>query len=168
VASIRARRRANGTTSYAVLWRDPQTGRQTSLTYDDERQAVVARQLIEAAGGQAIEAARIAEAVQAAGPLLTDVVTEHIDLLTGIGPDTRAHYRTQLRAHIDPVIGGLPVKGLTYRHVAGWVQAMTAKGLVSRVKKMAGFRSMEMSGWSGRPGPGGRAVAGSRTGPRAA
>ena len=91
MASIRTRRRANGTTSYAVLWRDPETGRQTSLTYDDKRQAVIALQLIEAAGGQAIEAARIAEAVQAAGPSLTEVVTEHIDLLTAVGPDTRAH-----------------------------------------------------------------------------
>ena len=132
MASIRTRRRANGTASYAVLWRDPETGRQTSLTYDDKRQAVIALQLIEAAGGQAIEAARIAEAVQAAGPSLTEVVTEHIDLLTAVGPDTRAHYRTQLKAHIDPVIGGLPVKGLTYRHVAGWVQEMSAKGLAPK------------------------------------
>ena len=31
---------------------------------------------------------------------------------------------------------------------------------VSRVKKLAGFRSWEMSGWSGRPGPGARPGAG--------
>src|SRR5450830_1003946 len=64
MASLRERRRADGTRSFAVLWRDPETGRQTSLTYDDEREARVAKELIEAAGGYATEAARIAEAVR--------------------------------------------------------------------------------------------------------
>jgi len=34
-----------------------------------------------------------------------EAITEHIDLLTGVGADTRSHYRAQLRAHIAPVIG---------------------------------------------------------------
>ena len=83
VASIRERRRADGTRSFALLWRDPDTGRQTSLTYDDERDARVAKELIEAAGGHADEAARIAEAVRVPGPTVEAAVTEHIDLLTG-------------------------------------------------------------------------------------
>ena len=74
LASVRERRRSDGTRSFAVLWRDPETGRQTSLTYDDERDARVAKELIEAAGGHAAEAARIAEAVRAPGPLVREVV----------------------------------------------------------------------------------------------
>jgi len=112
-----------------VLWRDPDTGRQTSLTYDDEREARVARELIEAAGGRADEAARIAEAVRKPGPTVEAAITEHIDLLTGVGADTRSHYRGQLRAHIAPGLGALPVSAVNYRHVAGWVRAMTEKGL---------------------------------------
>lgn len=114
---------------WAVLWRDPDTGRQTSLTYDDERDARVARELIEAAGGRADEAARIAEAVRKPGPTVEAAITEHIDLLTGVGADTRSHYRGQLRSHIAPELGALPVSAVTYRHVAGWVRAMTEKGL---------------------------------------
>ncbi|KGM17530.1 tyrosine-type recombinase/integrase [Actinotalea fermentans] len=129
MASIRERRRADGTRSFAVLWRDPDTGRQTSLTYDDERDARVARELIEAAGGRADEAARIAEAVRKPGPTVEAAITEHIDLLTGVGADTRSHYRGQLRSHIAPALGALPVSAVTYRHVAGWVRAMTEKGL---------------------------------------
>ena len=60
MASVRERRRSNGTRSCAVLWRDPETGRQTSLTYDDERGARLAKELIKAAGGHAAEAAHIA------------------------------------------------------------------------------------------------------------
>ncbi|GEK16507.1 hypothetical protein [Cellulomonas persica] len=96
MASIRERRRADGTRSFAVLWRDPDSGKQTSLTYDDENDAVVAKRLIEAAGGRAAEAARIAEAVRSKGPSVDEVVAEHIELLTSIGPDTRSHYKSQL------------------------------------------------------------------------
>jgi hypothetical protein len=87
------------------------------------------RELIEAAGGRTDEAARIAEAVRKPGPTVEAAITEHIDLLTGVGADTRSHYRGQLRAHIAPGLGPLPVPAVTYRHVAGWVRAMTEKGL---------------------------------------
>ncbi|WP_426594906.1 tyrosine-type recombinase/integrase [Cellulomonas sp. McL0617] len=132
MASIRERRRSDGTRAFAVLWRDPSTGRQTSLTYDDLRDATVARQLIEAAGGHALEAARIAEGIRKTGPTVDDVISEHIDLLTSVGPDTRKHYRTQLSAHISPTLGPYPVAAMTYRHIAGWVNAMSAKGLAPK------------------------------------
>jgi len=80
----RERRRSDGTSSVAALWRDPETGRQTSLTYDDERDARVARELIEAVGGHADEAGRIAEAVRKPGPTVLEAIGEHIDLLTGV------------------------------------------------------------------------------------
>jgi len=109
MASIRERRRADGTRAYAVLWRDPHTGRQTSLTYDDRNDAVVAQQLIEAADGHAVEAARIADAVRHRGPTVDDAISEHIELLTSVGADTRAHYRQQHASNISPELGGYPV-----------------------------------------------------------
>jgi integrase len=146
MASVRERRRADGTRSFAVLWRDPETGRQTSLTYDDEREARVAKELIEAAGGHAAEAARIAEAVRKPGPTVVEVISEHIDLLTGIGADTRSHYRQQLMSHIAPVLGSYPVSALTYRHVAGWVRAMADKGLAPKtIANVHGLLSAAMT-----------------------
>src|SRR3712207_5516575 len=146
MASLRERRRSDGTLAYAVLWRDPDTGRQTSLTYDDKRQAIVAKQLIEAAGGYAAEANRIAEALSKTGPTVTQAVTEHIDLLTAVGTDTRAHYRTQLRAHIVPTLGAFPIAALTYRHVAGWVRDMSGKGLAPKtIANVHGLLSASMS-----------------------
>ena len=146
MASIRERRRSDGTRSFALLWRDPETGRQTSLTYDDERDARVAKELIEAAGGHAAEAARIAEAIQKPGPTVLEAMTEHIDLLTGVGADTRSHYRQQLTAHIAPVIGAYPVSALTYRHVAGWVRTMTTKGMAPKtIANVHGLLSAAMT-----------------------
>jgi len=63
IASIRERVRADGTRSFAVLWRDPETKRQSSLTYD-ENDARVAKHLLEATGGHTNEAARIADAFE--------------------------------------------------------------------------------------------------------
>jgi integrase len=144
--SVRECQRADGTRLFAVLWRDLETGRQTSLTYDDSREAHVAKELIEAAGGYATEAARIAEAVRKPGPTVVEAISEHLDLLTGVGADTRSHYRQQLTSHIAPVIGAYPVSALTYRHVAGWVRAMTAKGLAPKtVANVHGLLSAAMT-----------------------
>jgi len=131
---------------FGVLWRNPETGRQTSLTYDDERDAIVAQQLIEAAGGHAVEAARIADAIRKPGPTVTAVVSEHIDLLTSVGADTRSHYRQQLVAHISPAIGPYPVSTMTYRHMAGWVRTMSEKGLAPKtIANVHGLLSAAMT-----------------------
>ena len=75
MASIRERRRGDGTRSFAVLWRDPDTGRQTSLTYDTERDATVARKLIEAAGGRVSIVAGDPDNLKVTGPGDLDVLT---------------------------------------------------------------------------------------------
>lgn len=98
-----------------MLWRDPDTGRQSSLTYDDENDAVVAKRLLEATGGHADEAAQIAESVRQRGPTVVEVVSEHIDLLTAVGPDTRTSYRQQLVHHIAPTLGSYPAAVINYR-----------------------------------------------------
>lgn len=59
--------------------------------------------------------ARIAEALRRPGPTVLEAIGEHIDLLTGVGADTRSHYRGQLASHIAPVLGALPVSAVTYR-----------------------------------------------------
>ncbi|WP_242511691.1 tyrosine-type recombinase/integrase [Pengzhenrongella frigida] len=77
---------------------------------------------------------------------MTDVVSEHIDLLTSVGLDTRAHYRQQLDSHITPTIGPYPVSGMTYRHMAGWVRAMSSKGLAPKtIANVHGLLSAAMS-----------------------
>jgi hypothetical protein len=57
-----------------------------------------------------------------------EAMTEHIDLLTGVGADTRSHCYGQRESRIARVIGAYPVSALAYRHPAGWVRVMTEKG----------------------------------------
>jgi hypothetical protein len=84
--------------------------------------------------------------VRTPGPTVESAIAEHIDLLTGVGPDTRSHYRGQLRTHIASVLGAYPVAALTYRHVAGWVRAMGDKGLSPKtIANVHGLLSASMS-----------------------
>nr|WP_233575270.1 hypothetical protein [Cellulomonas sp. PhB150] len=146
MASIRERVRADGTPSFAVLWRDPDTKRQSSLTYDEENDARVAKHLLEVTGGHTDEAARIADAVRHHGPSVVEAVAEHIDLLTAVGPDNRASYRTHLRRHIAPTLGSYPVAVISYRHVAGWIRSMSDSGLSPKtIASIHGLLSASMS-----------------------
>ncbi|NMM17599.1 MAG: hypothetical protein HHJ14_10835 [Cellulomonas sp.] len=73
-------------------------------------------------------------------------MSEHIDLLTGVGAETRSHYCQQMTAHIAPVTGSLPVSALTYRRVAGRVRAITDKGLAPKtIANVHGLLSAAMA-----------------------
>ena len=86
MASVRERRRSDGTRSFAVRRRDPDTGRDSSPTYDDERHARVAKEPIETAGGHADGAARIAERkVRWSATRLTGLAIVTLTLACGCG-----------------------------------------------------------------------------------
>lgn len=57
MASLRERRRADGSTAYAEPWRDPRTGRQSSMTYASRNEVRVAMELLEAAHAHAMTTA---------------------------------------------------------------------------------------------------------------
>ena len=85
----------------------------------------------------------------------------------------RAHARVEdrIRCAKDTGLGRFPSRQFNVN--AAWLElCLLACDLiawtVSRVKKLAGFRSIGMSGRSGWPGPGARPWAGSRPAPRAA
>ena len=97
-------------TSFAVLWRD--------------HRAAADR------GGRRPRGRRgpDGDAVRHSGLTVTEVVSEHIDPLTAVGADTRVHYLKQFAAHISPSIGPYLVSSMSYRHMAGWVRAVSEKG----------------------------------------
>lgn len=97
-------------------------------------------------GGHADEAAQIAESVRQRGPTVVEVVSEHIDLLTAVGPDTRTSYRQQLIHHIAPTLGSYSAAVINYRHVAGWVNALSESGLsLKTIANIHGLLSASMS-----------------------
>ena len=146
VASIEKRVRGDGTTAYRVVWRDPmQPGRQ-SMTFDDRRQAEQTVKLLDANGQRLSLAVEVANAIRQGGPTVSEVVAEHIDLLNRVGEDTRSGYRLRTRDHIDPHLGALPVKALTWQIVTRWVRELQEKGLAPKsIANVHGLLSAAMN-----------------------
>lgn len=129
MASIRDRPRANGTTVYAVLWRDADTGKQSSMQFDDEAEAERFKRIIEANGNSLRAAERILEKMNAKGPTVKAVLEYHRSKLTDAGPDQLHRYERAIENHFSDRIGSIPVVALDEDDVTDWIRAMQKKGL---------------------------------------
>jgi len=132
MASIEKRPRADGSTGYRVVWRDPVSGVKQGMTFDGRDEAERTVKLLNANGQQLSLAVEVAKAIKDHGPTVGEAVEEHISLLNRVGEDTRAGYRLRARDHINPHIGGLPVHHLTWQQVTRWIQLLQHKGLAPK------------------------------------
>lgn len=144
MASIRERRRTNGTVGYTVAWRlgGTRTGHPESETFDTRREAQDFRLDVQAAGHQWPEGwvkgvgyVRVAPVVEVPPPQehrLLDFGTRFVRSRTAIGPDTRTLYSRhigRMDAWLTPIVDGLPmVETLTNDHVRAFVNAREAAG----------------------------------------
>jgi len=147
MAWVRTRHNSDGTTSYAVIYRHG--GRQTSLTYTDEKAAARAAAAINA-GLSPDEL--ISPTPDASTLSVAEVVDRHVAQLTGVTDRTRHDYRIQARRHITPTLGGLPVASITRDHIATWVNALARKVSTKTLANLHGLLSAAMataveSGW---------------------
>lgn len=118
-----------GSVAYSVLFREGATGKQTSLTYSDRREAERMQRVIEANGGDLNAALGVVAAVKRQSPTVSSVVDEHIDLLTGVSPGQITRYRGQARDHLGGALGAVPVEAVGLREIATWLHYMQVKGL---------------------------------------
>ncbi|WP_431696473.1 tyrosine-type recombinase/integrase [Kocuria rhizophila] len=125
MASIRERTRKDGTTAWAVLWRDADTGKQTSRTLATRADAQSLSDFLNANGQSFALAAQAASKLRSTAPPVATIVSEHIEGLTGVSAGTREKYRRIAARHITPFIGAVPVDTLTRTDVNCWVNGMT-------------------------------------------
>ena len=128
MASIRARKRADGSVAYAVLYKH--RGQQTSVTFDTEHAAAEFGDSIELIGAERTMAAfgvgmteRTAKSVS--GLSVADWVAKYIATRSGVAKSTLYDYEMYLRNDIKPTIGAIPLELLTHSDVADWVKSMT-------------------------------------------
>jgi len=125
MASIRERTRRDGTTAWAVLWRDADTGRQTSRTLLTLPDAEQLRDFLNANNQSFALAAQAASRLRSTAPRVAQVVQAHIDQLTSVTSGTRHTYRRQATRHITAAaLGSIPVDQLTRADVTTWVNAL--------------------------------------------
>jgi integrase len=127
MASIRSRKRSDGTTAHSVLY--VHAGQQTSVTFDTEHAATEFRDSINLLGSdRAMAAFGVTPTVRAAarisGLTVADWVAKYIATRSGVAKSTLYDYEMYLRNDIAPTIGAIPLELLTHADVAGWVQSM--------------------------------------------
>lgn len=102
MAWIKERPRKSGAVSYAVMWRDPDSPRQESLTFHDEGEAQMLVRLLDANG----QSLKIAQAgilkVHDQAPTLDYVMVQHISMLTRASAGTIGKYRAMMRTILLP------------------------------------------------------------------
>lgn len=155
MASIRARQQKSGATSWSVLWRDPESGKQTSMTFDRESDAQTLKRLLDANGQRFAAAEQLLESAKSTVPTVADMLERHINLLTRPNEGTLTRYRNIVRQHINPVLGSVPVDSVDDEDIAVWVKSQTADGAARKsvANRMgllsSAFKTAVRKGWCG-------------------
>lgn len=132
MATIRTRKRADGSTYVSVLFR--LDGRQSSISFDDRRDAEYARSLIETMGARrAVELLN----VERGTPTMTvrEYLDNYVDHLTGIERGTLARYRSFVENDISPHFGAVALPALSSDDVSAWINRMVAAGASGKTVK---------------------------------
>lgn len=127
MASIRERKRADGSIAYAVLWRDSDTNKQTSYNLGSKDEAVRFKRLVEANGNSLNAVERILEKVVVGGPTVAENMTRHVEMLTRAGPDQIKRYTNAITNHFGGRLGNLPVAAVEHEDIVLWVKHMQGK-----------------------------------------
>lgn len=124
MASIRERKRADGSSTYAVLWREGGNGTQTSEHFPTKHDAELLRDYLNANGQTFTLAADAFKQSRVHGITLAEAAEQHIKGLTGVEGRTKADYRRDVRLHILPHLGHIRANQVTKEHVKNWVNKL--------------------------------------------
>ncbi len=136
MASLRRRKRKDGSTSWAVLF--TLDGRQTSVTFGDEASAEKFRRLVDSLGGvEALKAAGIADTAkhQPGGYTLAEWLKHYVEHLTGVEKMTVHRYRRFAERDINPHLGDCPLPVLSHDVLGGWVRRLEESGSSAKTVK---------------------------------
>lgn len=147
MASTRTHTRADGSQSFKVLWREPSTGKQTSMTFPTSAEAETFRRMLEAHNHDRPAAEATALALLREVPTVQKLLLLHMSERSGLSLKSQADYESRMRNHITPHLGAIPVEALTKAQLADWMQMLTVdKGLATRtVSELRAFLSAALS-----------------------
>jgi len=121
MASIRGRKKADGTEYWAVLYR--LDGKQTSTSFSDFASA---KGFCDSANkfGVRNALATLKADVGKSGWTVESWLRHHVDHLTGVDANTVAKYQAYIRNDIAEPLGSIPLAALTREHIAVWIKGM--------------------------------------------
>lgn len=126
MATLRPRHRSDGTVAHQLIFRDGDdpTHKQTSITFDDEAEAKLVKRFLEANGHSFRKAQEQIIEMRSQAPTLNELVTHHLDTLTGVERGTLSRYRSIHRDHIQDSIGRTRIDALDRTRIVKWLQGI--------------------------------------------
>lgn len=117
-------------TIYRVGYRNKDTGKVTSRSFDDEDKAKIFKDFLEANDSSLKAATEVKRMHDKRVPKVHEIVTRHIDLLTKVQSGTIKKYRSRAKLHIEGTkLGNMAIDRVTKEHVIEWLDGLrSAKG----------------------------------------
>lgn len=130
MAFLRERKRADGSVSYEVHWREPGAKKKSTIGYGaDKREAEQAVRLLDA-NGQSFEAAKhVSDQGKVDGPTVREMLVTHIDQLTNVGEYQESRYRRSVVTHFSGRLGKTKVLAVEHRDIILWIKELQGRGL---------------------------------------
>lgn len=142
MASLRTRTKADGTSSWAVLYVIDK--RQTSVTFDNLETAEKFKALVDTVGAaRAMSAWGIADTVRAAPSSDYTVVgwlTKYVDEMTGVEQKCIDDYRRYIR-DLKEFFGELPLAAIEYGDISRWIKYLETINKPKTIANKHGFLS---------------------------
>lgn len=128
MAWIESRKRADGGTTYYVVWREPGDTKKSKLTIrDDKDEAELNKRLLDANGDSYEAAQRAVENAKIGGKTVQEYLEYHVSMLTKAGPYQIKRYKAAIKKHFSSTLGKLPLKAVTQDDVIRWIRYMQNK-----------------------------------------
>lgn len=124
MASLRVRKLKSGLIRYVAIWRDSESGKQTSHPFDTKEAAEQFIADLEANGHNLSKVIDYVTKREGAGKTVQQLVEHHLEQLDGVEKATLAKNRAMARKHIYPAIGDIRAQHLTRADVVGWINGL--------------------------------------------
>lgn len=128
MASIREHSRKDGSKSWYVLWRDPDLGKQTSMSFTTEQQAKNMKSLLDANGQRLSIVERGLQQAATKALTLNELFDRHMKGPLEADEYTKAKYRRMYDGQVKEVLGSIPAEMLTEDDLLDWSDGRYALG----------------------------------------
>lgn len=129
MASIREHTKKDGTSSFYVLWRDPDLAKQTSASVDTMEKAEALRDLLNECGQRmALVEKKLAASDEKEVLTLRGLLELHLSLLTKPTEGTISGYRKIFENRLGSEFGNLPASEFTEVEISGWIKSYMKAG----------------------------------------
>lgn len=127
MATIQTHVAKDGTESYKVVWREPGDKKLKSRRFPDFDKARTLKDFLDANGNSFKVASESKRVMDSKVPRVSEIVDQHIALLTKPQPGTIQRYKNLAKAHVQgSALGAMGVDRVTKKDVIDWMAGLRA------------------------------------------